>query len=33
MLSFCPQAGVTVSPSPAQLGTALVQAMRAKGLA
>lgn len=26
-------AGVTVSPSPAQLGTALVQAMRAKGLA
>jgi len=26
-------AGVTVSPSPAQLGTALVQAMRSKGLA
>lgn len=26
-------AGVTVSPSPAQLGTALVQAMRARGLA
>lgn len=32
-ISALEAAGVTVSPSPAQLGTALVQAMRAKGLA